>query len=246
MTPPFKAVIACAALLIPLSSQADQDALHEYDVSIAGIGIGDASLDFTQSSNSYAATLLGGFRFLFWTGNAEARSEGVRSETGLLPLAYRSRFKSPSRVFSTEIDFEGNAAARSDWNTEPPLDPEEFGERWPITKADLVGAKDPIASFIIPANSGAEACSRSVKVFSGVVRFDVKLTAGEAEPDGVTPCIGAYQPVSGHRVESDEVDRLRDAGLTLSVFEIAPGLWAPDRLGFKTSLGTLALERRRD
>lgn len=233
-----------AVCFLPLGATASENVAHQYDVSIAGIGIGDATLALDHSKERYKATLLGGFQFLFWSGNAEARSEGVKDGVDLTPQLYRSRFKSPTRVFTTEIDFGESGATRSAWQTEPPLDPEEFGERYPIQKADLIGAEDPLSSFLIPAVTGTEACSRSLKVFSGVVRFDVTLSAGEADANGVTPCLANYEPISGHRIESEEVDRLRQRGLVLSVFEISPGLWAPHVVGFQTRFGTVQLERQ--
>jgi hypothetical protein len=219
-----------------------------YDVSILGLSIGDAKLSLNQAGESYELVLTGGFRFLFWTGEAEAVSEGVISGQELIPMTYRSRFRSPTRVFSTEIDFDQTGVTRSDWTTEPPLDPEEFGERVPITEEDLLGARDPLSAFMIPARSGSEACSRSVKAFSGVVRFDVELTVtpsdqNQAKQGEATNCAAAYRPISGQRIQSNEVDRLRDKGLALSVFEIAPGLWAPSKLGFETRFGTLMLTR---
>lgn len=237
--------VAEAAGLAPADSPLD--IVTEYDVSIAGIEIGDAALRLKAVSGGYEAALTGGFRFLFWSGAAEARSLGAHEPTGLAPDAYRSRFESPRRVFTTAIDFEGRQT-KGRWEAVPPLG-EDFDERVPLTEASLAGAKDPLSAFIINASSGADACARSVKVFSGVVRFDVDLSldnpaaATTGEPTTVL-CTGRYRPVAGHRVTSNEVSRLSRDGLSLTMFEIAPGLWAPGRLGFPTRFGTVALERR--
>lgn len=239
----FTAAFLLAASAVPLRASNVGPASHAYDVSILGISIGDAELSLKQTGETYQLLLTGGFRFLFWTGEARAVSEGQTDAAGLLPATYRSRFKSPTRVFSTEIDFNREGATRAEWVTEPPLDPDEFGERVPITDADLIGARDPLSAFMIPAQSGTEACNRSVKAFSGVVRFDVDLTVTATDEDGLTSCAAAYRPISGQRVESAEVNRLQDDGLSLSVFEIAPGLWAPATLGFETRFGTLTLTR---
>ena len=221
------------------------DVAHDYDVTISGIEIGDARLAIASDGADYSAQLTGGFRFLFWSGGADARSSGAHAADELQPALYRSRFESPSRVSTTAIDFDEGVAGAARWRTEPPLDPDDFGERVPIDPAHLVGAKDPLSAFIIRAASGEEACARSLKVYSGVVRFDVDLFARGAS-DGVVECGARYRPVSGHRVESEEVDRLREDGLSLTYFEAAPGVWAPHRIGFRTGFGTLALERRTD
>jgi hypothetical protein len=49
--------------------------------------------------------------------------------------------------------------------------------------------------------------------------------------------------VSGHRKDSESVARMVKTGPELSIFEVAPGLWAPHRVGMKTSVGTLAVTR---
>lgn len=218
------------------------DVRTDYAVSIAGIEIGDAALILRAADGGYEAELIGDFRFLFWTGAAEARSLGGHDDVaGLAPDVYRSRFESPSRIFVTAIDFDGDAP-EGRWRTEPPLTGDGFDERVPITKADLVGAKDPLSSFIIPAGSAEDACAGSLKVYSGVVRFDIDLRpSSEAKP---SECAGAYRPISGHRATSGEVSRLEREGLTLALFEIAPGYWAPSRLGFKTRFGTLSFDKR--
>lgn len=214
-----------------------------YAVTIAGIEIGDAALLVRTDEAGYAVEVTGGFRFLFWSGAAEAESLGAREAAGFAPNRYRSRFESPMRIFTTAIDF-GGGAPEGRWRAEPPLEGDGFEDRVPITEADLKGAKDPLSAFLIPAETGREACAQSLKVFSGVVRFDVDLRLIEEAPDGVVDCLGAYRPVAGHRRVSGEVSRLERDGLRVALFELAPGLWAPERLGFSTRFGTLAIVRR--
>lgn len=238
-------LLSLAPVMAPMTAAASGlfDVTYDYDVTIAGIDIGDASLSLENTGESYAAGLSGDFRFLFWSGGADARSSGTDAPDQLTPASYRSRFESPSRVFTTMIDFDEDRATNADWRTDPPLDPDDFGERVPIEPAHLIGAKDPLSAFIIRAESGEAACARSLKVYSGVVRFDVDLFV-RGVADGLVECGARYRPVSGHRVESEEVDRLREDGLVFSYFEAAPGVWAPHRVGFRTRFGTVALERR--
>lgn len=215
-----------------------------YDISIAGIGIGEATLALSGAEGRYAVVIDGGFRFLFWSGAANAESRG-RADGAFAPDAYSARFESPMRLLLTEIAFTPGGAEAA-FSAEPPFDSDgEEEPRAPILPEHLVGALDPISAFMIRAGSGAEACAGERRVFSGVVRFDVAFTpeAREAEP-GVTPCHAAYRRVSGHRLESEGASLLEEKGLSLDLFEIAPGLWAPHRLGLPTRFGSVTLERK--
>lgn len=215
-----------------------------YEVSIAGIGIGEVALNLSEGGGRYSVDLDGGFRFLFWSGEATMGSEGARAEA-LIPAAYSARFESPSRTVFADIVF-GEGSAQAAFRAEPPFDDDgEEEERAPLTPEMLVGALDPVAAFLIPAASGAEACSGARKVFSGIVRFDIELSPrAEAAGPGLTPCAAAYRPVGGHRIGNEGVSLLEEKGLNLDLFEIAPGLWAPHRLEFPTRFGALAFERR--
>lgn len=216
-----------------------------YDLSIAGIDIGVATLNFTSDDDSYAVTVDGGYRFLFWSGAAKIETHGLKAESGFSPRSYRSRLVSSTREVKTDIAFNEAGVEDASFRADPPLPPEQFSNRVPIEENDLLNALDPISAFFIPAATGAEACAGVLQVFSGIVRFDVELSSAGGAPDRPV-CSSDYRPIGGHRVESNEVDRLRDEGLELALFEIEPGLWAPERVGFRTRFGTIALERRAD
>ncbi|MEM7523770.1 MAG: hypothetical protein AAF360_08460 [Pseudomonadota bacterium] len=219
-----------------------------YAITIAGIDIGDATLTVDALGPDYDAALTGDYRFLFWSGAIEAQAAGKHSAggVGFAPATYRSRVDSPTRIFTTDILFAG-ASTEGRWRADPPFEDRDTVERVPIKPEHLTGAKDPLSAFLVPAESGEAACAGTLKVYSGVVRFDLDLRAigaAKSASDDAVECAVSYRPVSGHRVESDEVNRLERDGLSISVFEIAPGLWAPERVGFSTMFGTLALTRR--
>ena len=237
---------ALIAMIAASSAMAAPDIATEetYELSLAGIDIGEAVLTLDAQGENYAVTVDGGYSFLFWSGAARIEAAGVRGEAGLSPRSYRSRLVSSTRDVRTEIDFDDSGVSDAEFRSEPPFDPKEFGDRVPVEDDDLVGARDPVSAFLILAKTGAEACSGLLPVFSGIVRFDLRLSAVESDDPSKSVCATEYQPVSGHRRESGEVDRLRESGLDIAFFEIAPGLWAPERLGFRTLFGTLALERK--
>ena len=237
------AFLLAALLPFPALALGPAPVSERYDVSIAGIGIGEATLTLAGAEGRYEIEVDGGFRFLFWSGAANATSRGGAT-AALSPESYSARFESPSRTILTEIAF-GPGATEAAFSAEPPFDADgETEPRVPILPEHLVGALDPIAAFLVRAESGTEACSGERKVFSGAVRFDVAFApAARAAAPGLMPCDAAYRRVSGHRVESEGASLLEEKGLSLDLFEIAPGLWAPHRLGLPTRYGTLSLER---
>ncbi len=97
-------------------------------------------------------------------------------------------------------------------------------------------------------------CNRSVPIFNGRERFDVRLqyqgirTVESASPDGysgpVLVCAARYWPVAGHRSDKEEIAYVRDK----VVFEVmlAPvagsDLVVPYRASVSTMLGAGAIQ----
>ncbi len=238
----FGAISLTAALTAPGLAQTKSAAI-DYQISIAGLEIGEIAVMYEEIEGAYAIDLDGEFRFLFVSGAAEGRVTGAKDDGGFSPDAYRLRFDGPTREVISDIRFD--AGQPDAWSIMPEPEPEWLDGRIPLADSDMPGAVDPVSAFLVPASSATEACTRQQKVFSGFVRFDLTLTPGAPEANGVIPCVVGYQPVSGHRVDSEGVARLRAGeGLQVSMAELAPGVWAPHFLGFKTPIGTLAFERK--
>ena len=237
------AVTLAAALVIPPAEADDTAVSTDYLISIAGLEIGEIAVNYREVGGAYALDLDGGFRFLFISGEAQGRVTGAKGENGFAPDAYRLRFDGPTREVISDIRFAGGRP--NVWTIMPEPEPEWMEGRIPLNDSDMPGAVDPVSAFLAPATSAAEACTRQQKVFSGFVRFDLILTPGAPEANGVIPCKVNYQPISGHRVDSEGVARLRAGqGLEVSMAELTPGVWAPHYLGFGTPVGTLSFERK--
>ncbi len=215
----------------------------EYLISIAGLEIGAMEVQYEEAEGAYALNFDGGFRFLFIAGAAQGRVTGAKEVGSFAPETYRLRFDGPTREVISDIRF---AAGKPDvWSIMPEPEAEWMEGRIPLDPGDMPGSVDPASAFLIQATSAEQACTRQQKVFSGFVRFDLTLAPGAPEANGVIPCNVSYQPVSGHRADSESVARLQTRqGLQVSMAELAPGVWAPHYLGFGTSIGTLAFERK--
>lgn len=236
--------LALAAALAATPAAAQESAVStDYLISIAGLEIGELAVRYEEVDGAYALDFGGGFRFLFISGEADGRVTGAKHADGFAPDAYRLRFDGPTREVISDIRFSGG---RPDvWSIMPEPEPEWLEGRVPLAEGDMPGAVDPVSAFLAPASSAEEACTRRQKVFSGFVRFDITFTPAAPEADGVAPCAVAIRAVSGHRLDENGEAELRAGdGLTVSMAELAPGVWAPHYLGFGTPIGTLAFTRK--
>lgn len=240
----FAAALATALAVGAPAGAENAEVSADYLISIAGLEIGEIAVKYEEAGGAYALELEGGFRFLFISGTAEGRVTGAKEADGFAPATYRLYFGGPTREVISNIRF---AEGQPDvWSIMPPPEPEWLEGRIPLSDSDMPGAIDPISAFLMLATTAAEACTRQQKVFSGFVRFDLTLTPSAPELDGVVPCNVSYEPISGHKADSEGVARLQARqGLQVSMAELTPGVWAPHYLGFRTSVGTLALERKR-
>jgi hypothetical protein len=124
-----------------------------------------------------------------------------------------------------------------------------------VTEAHRQNIVDPLSAWLIPAGESGgtrEACERTLPIFDGQRRYDLKLTfkrmdtvkteKGYSGP--VAVCALAFQPVAGHRASSSLVKFLsqgRDIELTLAPVAGAHVV-APIRLSIAHMLGNLVVQ----
>lgn len=248
------AALLAAAVSAVAGARASRDAGVLYDLSIAGVPIGEATLRVVLDEGRYRVEGTADVGFLFWGGSGRAVSEGRATAEGLAPESYRLRYEGATRPGAIDIAFEQGRAARwerrPDWTRDDPEDEEE--ERVALRAEDLAGVLDPLSALVIPAPAdiGAEALCRRVRpVFTGYTRFDLDLggaAAGPAAAPGAVVCAARYRPVSGHRVDSRSAERMQQPGaFSVRLALVGEGVWGPDRVALRTPFGTFELLRRR-
>ena len=90
---------------------------------------------------------------------------------------------------------------------------------------DLAAVADPMAALLIPADGPESVCGRTVRLFDGELRADLKLTfvstgraeAGGTERETVTCRLG-FTPVSGYRKDKRALEFLRTRSRMKVVF----------------------------
>lgn len=234
------------AALIALPAAASRGGGAVYDLSIAGVPIGEARLEARREGARYALEASADVGFLFWGGVGQARTEGAAG-VSLTPSAYRLTYQGATTPGRVEIDFDGARAVR--WDREPPIPPEYAEGRVAVAPDHLGDVLDPLSALVIAAPADAapdQLCRRVLPVFSGYTRFDLALTgAASVGPDGAVACSVAYRPVSGHRADSAGVRRVSAPGaVSIALAPLVDGLWGPQRIAVATRFGTFEALRR--
>jgi hypothetical protein len=136
----------------------------------------------------------------------------------------------------------------------PPF--EDKPDRVPVRDKDKRGIVDPVGAFIIAVPGadplvGPAACSRTIPVFDGFTRFDVRLAyvgqrrvtaTGYSGP--VAVCALRYVPIAGHRPDRPGTKFMaenKNIEMWLAPIESARVL-LPYRISVKTMIGTAVIE----
>ncbi len=238
-------LLAALAALAAQPTAATRPQGIAYEMRVSGLRIGTAELSAAVDGGRYAVEGRADFRFLFWGGAGDARSEGAVEGGRLRPDRFRLGYVGVRRPGATEIDFERGRAVR--WASEPPPPEDYLARRTPVESRHLADVIDPLAALVAPLASDADpdaVCARVAPVFSGWTRFDLVLAGAAATEDGAVTCETRYRAVAGHVPDSAGVARLQRPGaLSVSLAPIGDGLWGPERVVVETRLGPFELRR---
>jgi hypothetical protein len=182
-----------------------------YSISIAGIPIGRAAAESRFNGSRYTLTINGftsGISRLVSDATANLASNGSIYGSRVLPASYRLDTVDGGRVSSIEIRMNGGTVT----NVTAVPEMRESPDRVPLNGKDKQNVVDPLSALILPAPgvgkmTAEEACDRTVRIFDGWQRFDVRLSFKRQReikgPDGaysgpVYVCGARFIPVAGH------------------------------------------------
>lgn len=180
-----------------------------YRASLAGIPIGKGSWVVDVGDTQYTAAASGtttGLIKVFVGGRGTGAAHGTLA--GGKPVASNYSATIKAGHHSDEIRMTVAAGTVKESKVEPPQDPDP--KRIPVTEAERHGVMDPMtASLLVISGNGEvtspEVCNRTVPVFDGKMRYDLKLAykrtemvkaeKGYAGPAIV--CSVAFSPLAG-------------------------------------------------
>jgi Protein of unknown function (DUF3108) len=226
-----------------------------YSVSLLGLPIGTASTVGELSRTAYrieANAKLSGLATLVANSRGAAAGAGAIAGGRILPATYAVTAVNPQLTRTMRMSLAGSAVTGIDIS--PPF--EDKPDRIPLRDQDKRGVIDPLGAFVISIPGadplvGPAACTRTIPVFDGYTRFDVRLayvgqrrvkTAGYSGP--VAVCAVRYVPISGHRPDRPGTKFMaenKNIELWLAPVESARVL-LPYRVSVRTMIGTAVIE----
>ncbi len=192
-----------------------------YKIDYNGIQLGKLHFSSTVKGRSYkmetatklSIPLLGSiFNNLSWRGST--RTLGVLNGNRPRPTNYSFSFKSGKKRGAIDMNFSGNRVAKV--NRVP--DKKLSAAHVQVTKAHLQRVMDPMSALMLISRKGKShrsACSRTIPIYDGKQRFNLKLSykrsvrvrrsdsGGYAGP--VIICRVRYQPISGYKPHKKDI-----------------------------------------
>lgn len=242
---------ACVALLT--SSASAEPFKSAFSISIWGLPLAELKFDTVIDSKSFSmqgSLVSSALADIVEPIRGTAASSGAMGKTGAIPKTYVLKYTYGKKSKRTSIDLgQGNVLA---YENVPPL---KKREPWiDVTPEQLIGTFDPISGFIIKANSLDEVCGRTISVFDGEVRADLRLNGGikgvfstKGYSGPAITCNLQVDPISGYRKGKKQIEYLRNSkNMSLTFAPVGDtGTYAPVRARIGTQIGTVSVNATR-
>lgn len=217
-----------------------------YTVSYLGIPV--ASSDVTSRFDTDRFSIeskvsSSGLARLFDSTEASAEVSGRLADGEVRPDSYHLSYTSGFKKKRTTLRF-GDGGVTEAENV-PPLKKRKKG--WvKLEQGDLKAVADPLSATVFRAGGLDEVCRRTLRVFDGEMRVDLKLSMKETtEWNGVpaVSCAVRFVPVAGYRKGKRAIEYLRDKSDIAITFTAlgSTGLYAPVEASIGTEIGTVSV-----
>ena len=210
-------------------AQAQGKLTANYTISVARIPVGKITWSTDIGDDSYTSTGSGeasGVLSFLASGKGSLSTQGTVKDGQLSPTEFTSDITQDDEKGALKMVFDQGSV------TELKADaPAKAGDRVAVTAEHQQGVIDPLTAWLIPAAGegnglGRAACERTLPIFDGQKRYDLKLTFKRMDKtktdkgyDGpALVCAVTFQPIAGHRAASPTVKfpRRRPRGRTLA------------------------------
>lgn len=228
-----------------------------YTISVARIPVGKLAWSADIGADSYDITGSGeasGIASFLASGKGTLATRGTVTDGRLSPTEFSSDITEDGGKLRQTMRLEqGNVTELTIDPPAPAADP----DRVALTAAHQQGVVDPLTAWLVPAAGagdglGREACERTLPVFDGQKRYDLKLAfrrmdkakADKGYQGPALVCAVTLQPIAGHRPASSTVTFLaggRDIELWLAPVA-GTRLLAPIRVQVANMLGNIVVQ----
>ena len=238
-------------------AQAQGTLTASYTISVARIPVGKLAWTADIGADSYDITGSGeasGIASFLASGKGTLATRGTVTDGRLSPTEFSSDITEDGGKLRQTMRLEqGNVTELTIDPPAPAADP----DRVALTAAHQQGVVDPLTAWLVPAAGagdglGREACERTLSVFDGQKRYDLKLAfrrmdkakADKGYQGPALVCAVTLQPIAGHRPASSTVTFLaggRDIELWLAPVA-GTRLLAPIRVQVANMLGNIVVQ----
>lgn len=194
----------------PVSANGTVVLKSELAVTFSGLPVGTLSHVYTVSGTNYSVQgSMKSNRFISMVAGTKANysSSGRISGSKLVPASQSVKYKSPRRKGAISLAFaSGNVRSAS-------VSPKKKIKKGtvPLQAGHSRGVLDPVSALVFAVDNsdignGRKVCKRTLPVFDGTVRYNLKMSfksAKTARAEGFSgetfTCNVRYQPIAGHR-----------------------------------------------
>ena len=248
------AVAALVALSLSVGAAKAQTLRVTYAISLLGLPLGSGTVKAEITPASYAvegAARLNALASLVNNAHGVSQGHGAIVAGKISPAAFAATSASSTSTRTIRMAMRNNAVSAVD--IAPPFN---WPDRVPLRPEDTRNILDPVSAYIFPAGKTGPAvsaadCDRTLPIFDGYTRFDLKLSFVEEKTvkasgyEGpVAVCSVRYLPISGHRKDRPGTKFMaenREMQIWLAPVAGASAL-APFKVSIKTMVGVLDIE----
>jgi hypothetical protein len=257
-----KNILACTTLAFMTAALDDRacggaslDA--SYTISFAHIRVGDITATVEFGDNDYAISArgrAGGIMKLLLDGEGSFSTRGTIKDGHPVPTTFTSKIVSGAETSDVTMVLDESTVK------ELAVTPPPSKDLVPVTDANRQHIVDPLSAMLFSiATEGEilsrEACRRTLPVFDGRERYDLKLefkrmdklTAEKGYAGPVVVCSVGYEPIAGHRASSPLVKYLSEGReMEIALAPVAgTRLLGPFRVSVMSTLANLVIEANR-
>jgi Protein of unknown function (DUF3108) len=251
---PRIAPVLLATLVAASPAAAAQSFTGEYAVSFLGFTVARSTFDSTFGNDTFSVkgrVASAGLAELFDSTRGTISSTGRFDGKTTQPSAFRVDYTEGAKSQTTAIRFRGGAVTKT--VNVPPL--KKRGNDWvPLQQSHLRSVTDPISATLVRADSLGEVCGRTIRVYDGEMRADLRLEP-ESENALAVPgfegktvtCRVRFVPVAGYRQGRRALEFLKNRSQIRIAFAQlgTTGVYAPVHAKVGTQIGTLTVSARR-
>lgn len=250
---PVGALLVGLGLLASPAAAAPMNAVAEYTVTMGGTQVANVEVTLNDDGAAYnlnASAKITGLARLVASGSARLQSSGASTSSGLRSQRFDLLTRASGEDFTVAITYASGDV--STFKVNPPII--NNIDRVAIERKQLVGnINDMAAAFVLKGNKlDASLCDRQLQIFTGVERFNLKLSYAKDDvatskrtgyQGPVVLCSVRYSPISGHYTSSEVTRDLVEKERILVWYAplTAPGYYIPYRALVTTESGDLSV-----